>query len=641
MLSVFSIFILITCSLSNNGRLEYALNFAGKNRIELEKVLTYYRNDPVKLAAAHFLIENIPFAYSYNGWQIDTIKAVLSREIIRNKINDFYFKVDDEVVRKWGNISFNNYNKIYDAHVITANYLIENVELAFKVWEEYSWNRDLSFDDFCELILPYRIGNEPLENWRRIYFNYYSSLLDSLYRGDSPVEACDIISEIINKEGFNQCLEIKVPNLGPLYLKDNRIGYCRDGCDFMLYAMRSIGIPTATDFYYYSPENRLGHSWNVVRDKTGIYLQCGYTVFGTEMNSRDDGRKKGKVYRTCSGLQKERFNYLSSEERLPRIFKERYVRDVTDNYFGKNEISIPVQRSKEKYAFLGIFDIDGWIPIDIGKVKKGNAIFHNIEPNIIYQVLPFKDYDMNQINYPFLYTGKEVKYFIPDKKIRENSILKRKYPIRFYTIASLNRHIRGGKFLGSNTRTFKKYEVLHEIKDSVTTNRNIIIFDKPYKYRYIRYKAPDGKNMDMADISIFGRDDKQLSLQLIDTITPIITNRKYAMRYIIDGDPLTYITSKEFFHITFDLSKQTDIHKIMFIPRSDDNFINPGETYELFYNMGDKGWKSLGKQIAETDELHYSTPKGALLWLRNLTKGKEEHIFYMKDGKQVFVADIK
>lgn len=53
--------------------------------------------------------------------------------------------------------------------------------------------------------------------------------------------------------------------------------------------------------------------------------------------------------------------------------------------------------------------------------------------------------------------------------------------------------------------------------------------------------------------------------------------------------------------------------------------------YELFYQSGVKGWISLGVQTATTNELTYrNIPEGALLWLRNLTRGKEEQVFYIE-----------
>jgi hypothetical protein len=52
---------------------------------------------------------------------------------------------------------YDNLPKTYDAHVITADYLIENIDLAFEEWEKRPWNKYFTFDDFCELILPYQM----------------------------------------------------------------------------------------------------------------------------------------------------------------------------------------------------------------------------------------------------------------------------------------------------------------------------------------------------------------------------------------------------------------------------------------------------------------------------------------------------
>ena len=83
------------------------------------------------------------------------------------------------------------------------------------------------------------------------------------------------------------------------------------------------------------------------------------------------------------------------------------------------------------------------------------------------------------------------------------------------------------------------------------------------------------------------------------------------------------------------------IRKIVFNPRNDDNFVWPGDEYELFYNDGAAGWKSLGRQVAdERRYVEYEVPRNALLWLRDRTKGREEQVFFIRDGKQVFVTDL-
>lgn len=79
----------------------------------------------------------------------------------------------------------------------------------------------------------------------------------------------------------------------------------------------------------------------------------------------------------------------------------------------------------------------------------------------------------------------------------------------------------------------------------------------------------------------------------------------------------------------------------MYMPRNDDNFVRIGDCYELFY-WGEGCWNSLGKKIAEKPFLPYDgIPSGALLYLHDSTRGEEELIFHMEDGKQVFVSDCK
>ena len=125
-LNIFVVIFLMACNSSNSKRLEQALLFAGDNRGELEKVLTHYKNNPEKLEAARFLICNMPRWYGYEGWQLDSIKPVL---IQKNKGEI----VPKEVIEKWQRVSFYSLPKVYDAKVITADYLIENIDLACDV----------------------------------------------------------------------------------------------------------------------------------------------------------------------------------------------------------------------------------------------------------------------------------------------------------------------------------------------------------------------------------------------------------------------------------------------------------------------------------------------------------------------------
>jgi len=81
--------------------------------------------------------------------------------------------------------------------------------------------------------------------------------------------------------------------------------------------------------------------------------------------------------------------------------------------------------------------------------------------------------------------------------------------------------------------------------------------------------------------------------------------------------------------------KPQQIQKIRFLARNDMNSIQKGDLYELFY-WDNNAFQSLGKKIATEEQISFSeVPKGALLWLIDLTSGKEERVFTYENDKQV------
>lgn len=133
----------ICCSCTENKRLKYALEFAGENRGELEKVLEHYKDSGLKQDAARFLIENMPRYFSYEGWQLDTLKAIHAATVHTDGW------VNKEARKKWEHFSYRTLKRVYDAKVIRAEFLIHHIDQAFEVWEKRPWNKYLPFDDFA------------------------------------------------------------------------------------------------------------------------------------------------------------------------------------------------------------------------------------------------------------------------------------------------------------------------------------------------------------------------------------------------------------------------------------------------------------------------------------------------------------
>ncbi len=610
-------------------RLEYALEFAGENRRELEQVLEYYRGDSLKYRAACFLIENMPHWYAYDGWQLDTL------EVLMRKDREGNLSKGEKV--RWSNFNYHTLDKVYDSKVIKSEYLIENINLAFQEWQKRPWNKSLSFDDFCDLILPYRIGNERLSNWRSLYNSYYGSLLDSVYTGSDVLVACKCINDELNRQNYKYSVEWNMPHNRADYLFETRIGYCREVSDLILYAMRSCGIPVAADFMPYSPDYRYSHEWNVVRDTTGRYIQFGFDGLEPVRDKvTNDGRRKGKVYRYCYALQNEREILRKHSGWNIGGAEGMYWKDVTSDYFGHNQAVVNVFATEKPLIGLSVFSTNGWQTIGEGVYKSsGKVIFDNIEPSIIY-VPTSQNNGIKPVGYPFMLDREgNVEEFVPDTVNLEKVILKRKMAL-IPRIAAWGYSQIGARIEGDTDIGFKKPRLIAEIKDTMDYTFQILEGLSSEPVKYIRYVPPVGF-LQLAELKLY----KDTILKKEIKITPL-TDVPYIEK-VIDGDILSHIYQKSegaIEPLVFSLDSLQQIRRLYFIARTDDNYVWKGDTYELLYFDGIDGWKSLGVKTATTEYICFEAPGNALLWLRNRTKGREEQVFIYRNNRQWFNSDL-
>lgn len=151
-----------------------------------------------------------------------------------------------------------------DTATVTADYLVENIDDAWRLLKSRPWNSELPQEVVCEMLLPYRIGDEPLTRWRGPYPEWLAELEDTLARCGSSVEAVRIIVDRIGTCHYND--QLSTPHRSALDLLEMPVGYCREDCDRMLYAMRSMGVPVVVDKMLLSPDNGGSHMWTVVWD---------------------------------------------------------------------------------------------------------------------------------------------------------------------------------------------------------------------------------------------------------------------------------------------------------------------------------------------------------------------------------------
>ena len=158
---------------SCDRRLDDALDMAGSNREELEKVLRHYEEDEdtLKYSAAKFLIENMSCHFSYSGECVEMLdKAYLAMSEEAKELRDSVFKA------KTGSIDFSTKKLSVDIQSITSAQLISAIDDACALWHKVNWSGEYSSDIFFDYVLPYRLLNEQPSDWRKAVEKEFPSL---------------------------------------------------------------------------------------------------------------------------------------------------------------------------------------------------------------------------------------------------------------------------------------------------------------------------------------------------------------------------------------------------------------------------------------------------------------------------------
>ena len=193
------------CLLSCDRIPERALQQAGDNRAELEEVLAHFKDDPdpLKYRAAKFLIENMPYHYTYEGDAVEAYDSAylqMADEPLPDR-NQFFKERTDS-------IRFTDKRFAIDIQSVKADYLIRAIDEACDTWRRSSWQDDYDEDLFFNYVLPYRILNEPLSDWRAAIAKEHPYLTEPVVwskRGEQlEAEDADATGDITETESASE-----------------------------------------------------------------------------------------------------------------------------------------------------------------------------------------------------------------------------------------------------------------------------------------------------------------------------------------------------------------------------------------------------------------------------------------------------
>ena len=618
------------------------------------ELLKHYSGDRQKQQAVEWLFDNMP----YHG----TVRSTL-QDCYYSRLTDIEERYEYPQCEKLiysladslRSLAMADYRPVSDAETLTFDYLAASIDQAFDRWRNGNFARHLSFGEFCEYLLPYRLTNENITEWRTDFYSRYKRGMESLQPIDdkkySAYWAASQVNDLLKTEKIH-IRTLPRPggvNLPATVLGKMRMGDCSDYALRAAMVMRACGIPVSVDFTPQWPTRPHGHQWNVVHDNSGRNIP----FMGSESNPGYPCKSDyvyGKVYRYTYSYQEESLYHRNRDigETLPEPFRTPFIKDVTEEYTKGTTVEVTLEETDRHFAYLAAFNNQGWTPIawaeverdDVSGGHKCRARFHGVGRGAVYLPVLW-DTDSTtgreacrQAGYPILVSENGDKTNLkPDMGRRRSLTLTRKYPKYAVT------HVYSKRMVGGVFHASSSYLFTDAVKVAEITRNPDMEYDSVEaalggrEYRYIRYTAPRRSHCNVAELEFLDATGKKLVPLSIDTDGN--EDAGFNAGYAFDGDALTYYHTKKSDDctITIDFGKPVRVSRIRYLPRNDDNHVTPGHRYRLDY-YDRYGVHTAGEQIATTDSVTFSgVPIGALLILHDLTKGREERIFTCDSGE--------
>lgn len=613
-----------------DGKVQEALEGAGDNRMHLEAVLNHFQSvgDPEQLQAAKWIIANMPGkAGADSAGGARRVRLFREFESLKHKDADaadsiariLHYRPADAVMTP-------------DLTAMDSVTLISDIEAAFFARSRWPWAATTDPETFIRYVAPYRAGDEPLcRSWRKNIQNRFLTDFDSIARipgMDDPVKAANAILALPRLKHFEWSGDLPAgPRTGPA-MADIFVGDCQDYVDHLIFILRAAGIPCTTDKVPLRGNGNAPHFWAAIPVNDSV----------TYIEANEKFIPAGKLDVEFLKINREAFD-------CPTAL------DVTEYYDNNNTVDLRIPLDElpdipEGEILLCASSYTDWIPIVKGKVENGEVRFGTVGTGRIVTVAVRKEGNVpQQVAEPLLIDRKgSISRVIASEDRMRKTVLFRKYTPK---IAEFADRMVGAVIETSDSPDFRgKTDTLYEITEEpfrlFTTVRAA---DRPAR-RFVRYRGKDGTYCNIAELSFRGENNTSAITGLpVGTPGAWGNDTLRAYRNVFDGDPYTSFDfrSPSGGWAGLDLGKPRKISHITYTPRNRDNFIRQGDEYELLYwhfnKAARKGaWKSAGRKRADSDSIIFSAPAGALLYLKNHSRGKDERIFLIdpETGKQIF-----
>ncbi len=519
-----------------------------------------------------------------------------------------------------------------DAAILTAEFLKEHIDHAFEQWQNSTYAQGLSFEEFCEYLLPYcavgGYGNNVTSKERHDWVVKNIAFPDSLTNLKELIwHYNNTVLKIRAKGGKGH--QYSHDGLNDLYYED--FVDCRDKAVQTCLNLRAIGIPCVVEHTIGYRTLRAHHYYCAVWD-TEKQEWLRFHGEGIKYYPGDDDWTSAEllnIYRETYAPQPDTpYNYCADDFK-PYRFESPCQVDVTHHTV---DIELEAETSVEGCVpYLSTFHRtakgSGLQPFTYGHIEGDKLVFNHVVPTVWYVVTIYPEGREQIVSRPFWVNETEdgrgyityADFESPTNEV-EDIVLFRKYPVK-ESLVERARTLIGTKIIGSNKPDFTDSRTLWTLDSMPSPKVTKYPFAATGNYRYYRL-ITDGA-CEVSELEWMDDNGKSIPPTYPD-------NKAY------DGDMTTAPVDSSM--ITLSLPENKRIAAINMAPINADNAVTPGHVYQLYLWKDYQGWVLHSTQKALSDSIKFSgVPKRALLWLKDTTKGQEEMPFEINDTTQKFI----
>ena len=444
---------------------------AGPNVFELFRTFDHFRNDPDvrKYDAVKFLVKSMDQHHyiesSYGDKKVEWFSEHFER--VESRLTEIEDSLETALKDPGTGAGP---KKIRDARGISSEFLITHINQAFENWDTSRWCRHLTFEQFCEFMLPYKPWESKPELWLDYYSKIYGKINSSLPDTTPILERLYMLKDTADAWSKGRFLTLG-RKMTPIEMQQVRSGDCYYDAAWMRLIGLSLGMPVSM-IYTPNEANASGmHYWNAYLDENGDWREF---MDRMRISIVTWSIVAPKVFLRYWGKREESFRSIAEGQGLksrdiPDCLSPWTAVDITGSIIPCTDVEVEItlpDTSDPPFVYLAVYDDRVWDPVHWAIPEHGKALFTGMGHQALYLPVHYTSgYSSPAGDLFILDFNGEIHYPMPDTALTVNFLVDRVYPIKGYLMNNHSKDLIGSRIEGSNDSLFSQFDTLVYIVD--------------------------------------------------------------------------------------------------------------------------------------------------------------------------------